>query len=79
MIFYLFEIYEVLVEDYQKVKTGDLLVRIKDDDYSAQEKQAEAAVEAAHAALENNRAQKALQESRIAEAQSAEIDSYPRR
>jgi membrane fusion protein, multidrug efflux system len=61
---------QVAVEDYQKVKAGDLLVRIKDDDYRAQVKQAEAAVEAARAALQNNLSQKAQQESRIAEAQA---------
>jgi len=58
----------VAVEDYQKVKAGDLLVQLKDDDYLAQVKQSEAAVEAANAALENNSKQKALQESRIAQA-----------
>ena len=60
----------VAVEDYQKVKAGDLLIQIKDDDYRAQVEQSEAAVEAAHAALENNARQKALQESRIAQAQA---------
>jgi membrane fusion protein, multidrug efflux system len=60
----------VAVEDYQKVKAGDLLVQIKDDDYRAQVEQSEAAVEAANAALENNSKQKALQESRIAQAQA---------
>src|SRR5258705_13735812 len=60
----------VAVEDYKKVKAGDLLVQIKDDDYRAQVEQSEAAVQAAHAALENNSKQKALQESRIAQAQA---------
>ena len=59
---------KVAVEDYQSVKAGDLLVQIKDDDYRAQVEQSEAAVEAAQAALENNARQKALQESRIAQA-----------
>ena len=61
---------KVAVEDYQKVKAGDLLVQVKDDDYRAQVEQAEAAVQAANAALENNAKQKALQESRIAQAQA---------
>ena len=61
---------QVAVEDYQSVKAGDLLVQIKDDDYRAQVEQSEAAVEAANAALENNARQKALQESRIAQAQA---------
>jgi membrane fusion protein, multidrug efflux system len=61
---------QVAVADYQSVKAGDLLVQIKDDDYRAQVEQSEAAVQAAHAALENNAKQKALQESRIAQAQA---------
>src|SRR5215470_3072516 len=61
---------EVAVEDYQRVKAGDLLVQLKDDDFRAQVEQSEAAVQAANAALENNSKQKALQESRIAEAQA---------
>lgn len=61
---------EVAVEDYQKVKAGDLLVQLKDDDYRAQLEQAEAAVEAARAALDTNSKQKALQDSRIAQAQA---------
>lgn len=62
------DVIEVAVEDYQRVKAGDLLVQIKEDDYRAQVEQAEAAVQAAIAALENNTKQKALQESRIAQA-----------
>jgi membrane fusion protein (multidrug efflux system) len=61
---------KVAVEDYQSVKAGDLLVQIKDDDYRAQVEQSEAAVQAAQAALENNAKQKALQQSRIAQAQA---------
>jgi membrane fusion protein (multidrug efflux system) len=61
---------EVAVEDYQRVKAGDLLVQLKDDDYRAQVEQSEAGVQAAQAALENNAKQKALQESRIAQAQA---------
>jgi membrane fusion protein (multidrug efflux system) len=61
---------EVAVEDYQRVKAGDLLVQLKDEDYRAQVEQSEAAVQAAQAALENNSRQKALQESRIAQAQA---------
>ena len=61
---------QVAVNDYQKVKAGDLLVQIKDDDYRAQVEQAEAAVRAAEAAIENNRRQKALQDAHIAQAQA---------
>jgi len=70
---------QVAVSDYQRVKAGDLLVQLKDDDFKAQVAQAEAGVAAAQAALENNAKQKELQTSRImqakagVEAASAEI------
>jgi membrane fusion protein, multidrug efflux system len=63
----------VNVNDYQKVHAGDLLVDLEDDDYRAQVAQAIAAVEAAKAALENNRRQRELQDTRIDKA-SAGID-----
>jgi hypothetical protein len=56
---------EVLVNDYQSVHKGAVLVQLDDDDYSAQVSQAEAGVEAATAALENNRRQRELQDARI--------------
>jgi membrane fusion protein (multidrug efflux system) len=56
---------KVSVSDYQHVKAGDLLVQVKDDDYQAQVAQAEAGVEAAKAAIENNRRQKQLQQAKI--------------
>jgi membrane fusion protein (multidrug efflux system) len=55
----------VSVGDYQQVRKGDELVRLEDADYQAQVAQAAAAVEAAKAALENNRRQRALQDARI--------------
>src|SRR5882757_3727200 len=55
----------VKVSDYQRVHGGDLLVELQDDDYQAQLAQAGAAVEAAKAAIENNRRQRELQDSRI--------------
>jgi membrane fusion protein, multidrug efflux system len=55
----------VTVSDFQRVRSGDLLVELQDDDYQAQLAQASAAVEAAKAALENNRRQRELQDSRI--------------
>jgi membrane fusion protein (multidrug efflux system) len=61
---------QVAVSDYQKVKAGDLLVQLKDDDFKAQVAQAEAGVVAALAALENNSKQKELQMSRITQAQA---------
>src|SRR5262245_50351569 len=56
---------EVKVNDYQPVHKGDLLVQLDDDDYKAQLAQAAAGVEAAKAALENNRRQRQLQDSKI--------------
>jgi membrane fusion protein (multidrug efflux system) len=55
----------VNVGDYQHVRKGDELVLLEDEDYRAQVAQAAAAVEAAKAALENNRRQRELQDSRI--------------
>ena len=56
---------DVKVSDYQQVHKGDLIVELEDDDYKAQVAQATAAVEAAKAALENNRRQRDLQDSKI--------------
>jgi membrane fusion protein (multidrug efflux system) len=55
----------VSVGDYQKVLKGDVLVQLEDEDYKAQVAQAEAAVEAAKAAIENNHRQRELQDSKI--------------
>ena len=56
---------EVKVNDYQIVHKGDLLVQLDDDDYRAQVAQAAAAVEAARAAIENNRRQEELEDAKI--------------
>ena len=56
---------EVNVNDYQQVHKGDVLVQLDDDDYKAQVAQAAAGVEAAKAALENNRRQRELQDAKI--------------
>src|SRR5271169_3330915 len=58
----------VKVGDYQRVRTGDLLVELEDDDYRAQVAQAAAAIEAAKAAIENNRRQSELQDTKIQKA-----------
>jgi len=58
----------VKVGDYQRVRAGDLLVELEDEDYKAQVAQASAAIEAAKAAIENNRRQRELQETRIQKA-----------
>ena len=56
---------EVKVNDYQTVHKGDLLVQLEDDDYRAQVAQAAAAVEAARAAIEDNRKQQELEDAKI--------------
>jgi membrane fusion protein, multidrug efflux system len=56
---------DVRVSDYQEVHKGDLIVALDDDDYQAQVAQASAAVEAAKAAIENNRRQRELQDAKI--------------
>jgi len=61
---------QVAVTDYQRVKAGDLLVQLKDDDFKAQVAQAQAGVAAAQAALQNNAKQKELQNARILQAQA---------
>jgi membrane fusion protein (multidrug efflux system) len=53
------------------VKAGDLLVQLKDDDFKAQVAQAEANVDAAQAALDNNAKQKELQGAKIMAAHAA--------
>ena len=60
----------VKVSDFQRVHAGDLLVELQDDDYQAQLAQATAAIEAAKAAIQNNRKQRDLQDSRIERARS---------
>ena len=59
---------KVTVSDYQSVKTGDLLVELRDDDFRAQVQQAEAGVASGEAALINNQRQKELQDARILQA-----------
>src|SRR5215470_8714605 len=61
---------EVKVTDYQSVKAGDLLVRLRDDDFRAQVQQAEAAVTSSESALVNNQRQKDLQDARVLQAQT---------
>src|SRR6202789_2321815 len=58
----------VAVADYQNVKAGELLVRLRDDDFGAQVQQAEAGVASGQDAIINNQRQKELQDARIAQA-----------
>src|SRR6202046_4979375 len=58
----------VAVFDYQSVKAGDLLVRLRDDDFRAQVQQADAGVASGQDALINNQRQKELQDAHIVQA-----------
>jgi membrane fusion protein, multidrug efflux system len=58
----------VAVSDYQGVKTGDLLVQLRDEDFRAQVQQAQAGVTSGEAALINNQRQKDLQDAHIVQA-----------
>jgi membrane fusion protein (multidrug efflux system) len=55
----------VKVSDFQQVRKGDLIAELEDNDYLAQLAQATAAVEAARAAIEDNRRQRQLEDARI--------------
>src|SRR5260370_16359389 len=50
------------VSDFQPVKSGDLLVQLRDDDFRAQVQQAEAAVASGENSLTNNQRQKDVQD-----------------
>jgi membrane fusion protein (multidrug efflux system) len=60
----------VRVQDFQRVRGGDVLVEIVDDDYRAQLDQAQANVAAAGAAIDNIEQQKRLQETLIKQAEA---------
>jgi multidrug resistance efflux pump len=61
---------EVKVADCQAVKVGDLLVRLRHEDFRAQMQRAESAVAASESTLVNNQRQKNLQDIRIMQAQT---------
>jgi membrane fusion protein (multidrug efflux system) len=61
----------VVVDDFQKVKAGDLLVEVVDDDYRAQVGQAEGDAAAAAASIDTINQQKTLQQAMIAEARAS--------
>ena len=58
----------VAVSDFQVVKQGDLIVKLRDDDYRAEVQQAEAAVASGEDELIDNQRQKELQDARITQA-----------
>jgi len=61
----------VAVDDFQRVKKGDLLVEIEDSDYRAKVAQVEADLLGAQAAIDNIKARKEAQHAQVAEAESA--------
>jgi membrane fusion protein (multidrug efflux system) len=61
----------VPVDDFQRVKAGEVLVEIEDDDYRARVAQAEADLLSVQAAVENLKARKAAQHAQVAEAEDA--------
>jgi membrane fusion protein (multidrug efflux system) len=67
------EVLVVAVNDYQRVKAGDLLVQIDPADYQAQVAQAEAGVAAAQAALDNLANQVELQYATIAQSEAQHV------
>ncbi|MBR0844484.1 HlyD family secretion protein [Bradyrhizobium liaoningense] len=69
------EVLTVAVTDFQRVKAGDLLIQIDPADYEAQVAQAEAAVAAAQAVLDNLSNQIELQYATIAQAQAARLSA----
>lgn len=69
------EVLTVAVNDFQRVKAGDLLVQIDPADYQAQVAQAEASVAAAQAALDNLNNQVELQYATIAQAEAALVSA----
>ena len=60
---------ELNVNDYQTVQAGQLIARLDDTDYRAQLQQAESALDAARAALNDNQVQKQVQRANIATAE----------
>jgi membrane fusion protein, multidrug efflux system len=69
------EVLTVAVNDFQRVKTGDLLIQIDPADYQAQVAQSEASVAAAQAALDNLSNQVELQYATIAQAEATLVSA----
>ena len=69
------EVLSVAVDDFQRVKAGQLLIQIDPADYEAQVAQAEAGVLGAQAALDNLANQIELQYATIAQAQAAQTSA----
>ena len=61
----------VPVDDFQRVKEGELVVQMEDDDYRARMAQAEADLLGAEAAIENLKARKEAQHAQVVEGEDA--------
>jgi membrane fusion protein, multidrug efflux system len=72
------EVLTVAVDDFQHVKAGELLIQIDPADYEAQVAQAEAAVAAAQATLDNLDNQVELQYATIAQAEAQRASAEAR-
>jgi membrane fusion protein, multidrug efflux system len=72
------EVRTVAMKDFQRVKSGDLLVEIDPADYEAQVAQAEAGVAGAKAALDNLDNQVELQYATIAQAEAQRVSAEAR-
>jgi membrane fusion protein, multidrug efflux system len=64
-------VHHVAIDDFSRVKAGDLLVEIDDADYRAKVAQAEADLMGAQAAIDNLKARKELQHALVVEAEAA--------
>ena len=69
---------QVAVRDFQRVKSGDLLMEIEPADYDAVVAQAKASVAAARAVLDNLENQKAYQRGVIAQAEAQRLSALAR-
>ena len=65
----------VNVGDYQNVKAGQTLIELDDDDYRATLNQAQAALAASEAALEDNQAAKRIQDAQIEAAKAGIVQA----
>jgi membrane fusion protein (multidrug efflux system) len=69
------EVLTVAVDDFQRVKAGELLIQIDPADYEAQVAQAEAGAAGAQAALDNLANQVELQYATIAQAEAQQVSA----
>jgi membrane fusion protein, multidrug efflux system len=66
---------KVNVGDYQRVRSGQVLIELDDDDYRADLDQARAALAASEASLEDNQAAKRVQDAQIKAAEAGTVQA----